>query len=1714
MADAFRGLTLRLGADARPLNQAINSIKQSASQAQSQLRAMGNALKVDATNATALQTRLDLAEDKATLTARAAENIGRAIRQASGTAVTLQTRTGAISGTMSEVAARTKEVYSATQKARSEYNHVNDQLEVIHNAVRKVVAAEKGWEEDSEKLDAYMTKLKQSYQGTSDAAKKLTAEMRRYLGEAVKQNQVTEMFGWAAKDAKNLIYRYGTLRREHKITQEQLSNVKSVEGFRAMKTQLVAFEMELRQASMEAVRFRTELHAVGGEGLRKALSDAKSLDAAIDAARESTRAMTEAFQAMPTSAEAASAKARAMRNEYGLVTDKLQKAKSVLRQIEADPAFNKQARSITNTHQALATAENDMSELTQKIKKAELAYEALNKEISEGNKAKWKGTERGFSTVMADIRKTKTELEKYYAEYEKVEAQHRSAAIADTYRRAREEVVRLEAEAKKLDPMLNRLKTLGEKFSTLRTMGYGLYSTITPVLMMAGRYAINSAEQIDASYRNMRKTVNGTEEDFEALKSAAIEFSRSHVTSADQILEIESIGGQLGIAVENLEAFGEVVSNLDIATNIDAEDIATYIGQLSNIMDDIDTENAEQYEKDITSFSDALVRLGNNSAAQESKIMKVMMRIASLGNISGFSTAQLLGISTAVAATGQGAEAAGTAIARTFSNMEAAVGGGGEKLQAFAQVAGMSAQDFASAWEGDPMTAFQAFIGGLRAIDDAGGSVDNTLASLGINSVRQKQALEGLTNTFDVMTEAVGMSGDAWAGMSSILANGTVVEKAGDAAREAHRKSEGFSGAIQMLRNNAAALGATLAEGAAPMIQGLGEAFKFLTGIVTAMPGPMKTATVALLGIVAALGPTLVAVGAVGDAWVKLKNIKQAKMSKRAELIADATAALQEAVAVREDARQQERYALAQGHAAANAGKSEHVKKAAATASAAHAAAVAAETKVEEANTRVTVANGGVKGTLIVITEALTAATTKLATALGISNAMLLGFAGVAAGVVIACLAINAAVDPANQLTKRTQELRNSAEEAKARYEQMSKAFGENSEEALKAKAAYEDLNAELQESTKTNGQLAEEMRETAHASSDLREELLGSREEAETNAGAILNTVDSIKQLKDADDEASKSKLAAAIAMANSQIDGYSLTVKDAVDETDEYKAAMVQLENKARQMRLDNAVENYVALYNQASELENEMKRLREEAGLTDEAIALYKAGQAVQDMGFGYIDPTGGAAQAYVQLEKERQKSIDQMEQEKAAMQANIDKSTALATANRLMTQYRKDESEAIALVNDMYATNIEQGEVAAYVEEQRAAAQAATNEQLDEFVNSIAEACEKYPELDALISNSGMTYDALAQWLSDAGMSVDDFAKGVEEMAAKASDGLNKIDTESGISLGEFMGNLEANRASMENWSANMDALWDQYSNNVSESGREAVEGFLGYLGSLGPEQSALVEEIVNSGDLEGIALEWDAAGQSGREAYMSQIGVLSDAASKVADQIAQEIDSKLDTLHTKDLDIKGKIEIEDNTAEVNSNIDGTQSELAALTSSDNTVEISAQEDVTSTIDTIEYDLNHMTTYKEVEVKTILTSDDKRGSAKGGIVPNYIGSWATGGTFNRLIKTIPMNAAGAINGIATGPLLTNIGWVGEAGAEAVFHMGHAQGAVVPLSNRRYVRPFARAVANEMGGARQGDQFNVNVTVNAHTDADANEIAAVSARKVRQVLMARGR
>lgn len=804
MGDAYKGLTIRIGADMTELNRALRSSNSAIAQTQKQLRLLEKQSKLDPANVALYAQKMDMLNDRAQ-------------------ALTARLSTLKQSRFMQQLGEDTEDAALKAKLADNEYAKVCDTIKRLKNSIATAAG--------------FDLKKEDPFKGIKEGSKAAIAKMRE-LGAS--EEQVAEYLALVDRHAESL---------QNKRFTHQLNDISK------FKTQLATAGSEARQLYEEMARMVTANPSMTQtKQFEKFRNEMKRAEAAATELRTELSKMDEALDLDPQNIEAARIKMANMQEQVRLNVVQLDSLKEQIDSFKA-AGIDKVSAKFPDLKQKIASVEGEVADLSQKLDTAKARLLELGADTSIDKQSKrFQEAERQVREYEERLTFATKSLERLgnAQEYRNATAQHAALSSAVT---------------KLADDMQDAGNKSAIMRGSMQQLGWAMYSTLTPAMTMFGYSAINSAETVDAAYRNMRKTVQGTEEQFEALKQGAIDFSRTHVTSADQILEIQAMGGQLGIATENLAAFAETVSNIEIATNLDAETAAQQLGQLQGMLNDM-TEN------DFDNFGDALVRLGNNNATLEDKIMNVMLRIASMGTITGFTTTELLAWSTAVAATGQGAEAAGTAISKTFSDIEAAVGAGGAELKAFADIAQMSSEQFADAWSNDPSSAMYAFINGLKTIEANGGSADAALEGLGITSVRQKQSLLGLMQTIDGLNDNLQMSNDAWNGVSDKWG------AAGDAAREADRKADGFSGTIQILRHNIQAFGVEMGESLAWAIELLGEFVANATQAYSDLPNFAKQMINFGALAAAGLGPMLVAtnavVGAGGDLVKGIKSTKTA----------------------------------------------------------------------------------------------------------------------------------------------------------------------------------------------------------------------------------------------------------------------------------------------------------------------------------------------------------------------------------------------------------------------------------------------------------------------------------------------------------------------------------------------------------------------------------------------------------------------------------------------------------------------------------------------------------------------------------------------------------------------------------------------------------------------------------------------------------------------
>ena len=245
---------------------------------------------------------------------------------------------------------------------------------------------------------------------------------------------------------------------------------------------------------------------------------------------------------------------------------------------------------------------------------------------------------------------------------------------------------------------------------------------------------VKAAIDYEDAFAGVRKTVDASEPEYQKLSQAIRNMSKQMPESAEEIAGVMEIAGQLGIrGVDNLTKFTKTAVMLGDTTNLSANDASTSLARFLNI--------TGSGTGTVDKLGSSLVYLGNNTATTEAEIMEMALRLAAAGKQVGMTDADILGMSATLSSLGLRADAGGSAFSKLMVNMEVACATGGEKLENFAKVAGMSASEFKTAYEKDATGAITAFLRGLNETEKNGGSAIAVLDAMGIKEVRLRDAI-------------------------------------------------------------------------------------------------------------------------------------------------------------------------------------------------------------------------------------------------------------------------------------------------------------------------------------------------------------------------------------------------------------------------------------------------------------------------------------------------------------------------------------------------------------------------------------------------------------------------------------------------------------------------------------------------------------------------------------------------------------------------------------------------------------------------------------------------------------------------------------------------------------------------------------------------------------------------------------------------------------
>lgn len=493
-------------------------------------------------------------------------------------------------------------------------------------------------------------------------------------------------------------------------------------------------------------------------------------------------------------------------------------------------------------------------ELTQKVNAAKSAWEQSKKELGENAEetkqlgAEYKSLQKELNSTNSKIRSNATAVQNAEANMNKAEAELKQ--MKAELKSVGTEIDNQSNKWKKLYNNLGGFDAIKNKFATL---GSTLTKNVTVPIAGAAAMAVKTNIDFENAFTGVEKTVNMSGAELEKFKDKIVDMTNEMPQTVEELSGVAEAAGQLGIENENLVDFTDTMVRLGDSTNVASEEAASALAKFANI-----TGMSQTRFRDL---GNVIVKLGNNFATTEADIINMSTRIAAAGKQAGMSEPEIMGFSAALSAIGLEAEAGGTAFSKLLNDMTLAVQTGSSKLNEFASVAGMSASQFKRAFEQDAAGAVQKFIQGLADAEKNGKSAVQILDEMGIKEVRLRDALLRAAGASDTFTKAVKMGNEEWENGSALL-------------DESRKKYQTLGSQLKITKNKLRELANEFGEKLAPLVKKANDKLGELIDTVKDLDDNTINNIIGFGAALATVGPALKLISAGMSAVKVLKELK------------------------------------------------------------------------------------------------------------------------------------------------------------------------------------------------------------------------------------------------------------------------------------------------------------------------------------------------------------------------------------------------------------------------------------------------------------------------------------------------------------------------------------------------------------------------------------------------------------------------------------------------------------------------------------------------------------------------------------------------------------------------------------------------------------------------------------------------------------------------
>lgn len=311
------------------------------------------------------------------------------------------------------------------------------------------------------------------------------------------------------------------------------------------------------------------------------------------------------------------------------------------------------------------------------------------------------------------------------------------ARATDDLTRAQTELAR--AQRGVADNSQRSVNNLLAERSAVRDIGF-TYTIAGAAMGAAGAYAVKVGADFETAFTGVERTLqsNTAPEEVDAIRGSLVNLSAQIPLTFEELSSIATIGNQMGIAKESVVDFTGTIARFASVSGMSIEAVTQSFGGFM-----AQTGLSADYLENLGS---SVAKVGIESNATEAQILSLMREISGGAVTAGFTADQIVGLAGTLASLQIPAERARGSLDSYFSTLYKAVSEGGDKLQNFATVVGVTAEELdAMVRNGQGAEVMRGFLVGLEDLNNV--DINTALDALDLLDKRVSNTFNRLSNS-------------------------------------------------------------------------------------------------------------------------------------------------------------------------------------------------------------------------------------------------------------------------------------------------------------------------------------------------------------------------------------------------------------------------------------------------------------------------------------------------------------------------------------------------------------------------------------------------------------------------------------------------------------------------------------------------------------------------------------------------------------------------------------------------------------------------------------------------------------------------------------------------------------------------------------------------------------------------------------------------------